>query len=403
LVVLSPASAAPNKPYSIVICGPINTLGGQTGCTSTHPAVIAPGGTTTFPSALSVTFTNDNKMGTGIQLGSDNLNVPSTLAGFSVISASLPTTPPTPVPQCPPSFNNSAPLCIVLLNGGATVGFRNLNLAPGQSISINLSATTPPPSTTACTTTSPCSWTDEAKQSNDFSGTGNDLNSDSNSSYGTVLSAVTSCQKKQTCSTTLADGGTATSAAGSISTTISTSSGKTTVTQLESLDFGPPLNQDPQNPAGPTNTVPNCSNVTSPHLTYENLSNGADNGSDRSETITTNTTDYQSNTTDPQGYESEYCFETKTPFTQLVIPTPGTQCYSTPTPAGCSLAPANSILLPDGTPGFVGLLPNCGNQALEVNCGKLPGVSSRQNPGAGEAVHTVVIAIPPGFDWRGGN
>src|SRR5207253_1046337 len=162
------------------------------GCTSANSAVIGPGGTTSNPSSLSVTFTNDNKPGTGIQLGSDNLNVPSTPAGFGVTSASTPT--PTPVPQCHASFNNSAPLCVV---------FSNLNLAPVQSIQINMTAVTPPPSTTACTTTSPCFWSDEAKQSNDFSGTGNDLNSDSNSAYGTVTSAVTSCAKKQGCSTKL--------------------------------------------------------------------------------------------------------------------------------------------------------------------------------------------------------
>ena len=160
------AGANPNKPYSIVICG-----GGQTGCTSSNPAVIAPGGTTANPAKLSVTFRNDNKP-SGITLGSDNLNVPSTPAGFSVISTSLPT--------CPPKFNNQAPACFVLLNrpqlrlnGGTTVGFRNLNLAPGQFISISMSAVTPAPSITACTTTSPCFWTDEAKQSNDFNGTGN--------------------------------------------------------------------------------------------------------------------------------------------------------------------------------------------------------------------------------------
>jgi len=381
------AGASPNKPYSIVICG-----GGQTGCTSTNPAVIAPGGTTANPSSLSVTFTNDNKLGTGIRLGSDNLNVPSTPAGFSVISTSLPT--------CPPKFNNQAPACFVLLNrpqlrlnGGTTVGFRNLNLAPGQFISISMSAVTPAPSTTACTTTSPCFWTDEAKQSNDFNGAGNDLNSDSNSAYGTVTSAVASCAKTQGCSTTLANGGTATSAPGSISTTVTTSSGQTTVTQIESIDFGPPLIDDPQNPSSPPNTVPNCSGVTSPHLTYENLSNGADNGSDRSQMIAINTTDFQT-------YESEVCLETKTPFTQLVNPSPETQC----TPwSGCSLAPANSILLPDGTAGFVGLLPDCGKQALQVNCSKLPGVFSRQNAGAGEPVHTIVAAIPHGFDMRMGN
>jgi hypothetical protein len=359
------AGASPNKPYSIVICG-----AGQIGCTSKNPAVIAPGGTTVNPSNLSVTFTNDNKLGTGIKLGSDNLTVPSTPAGFLVISTSLPT--------CPPKFNNHAPACFVLLNGGTTVGFRNLNLSPGQLISISVSAVTPAPSATACTTTSPCLWTDEAKQSNDFNGKGNDLNSDANSAYGTVMSAVASCAKQQGCSTTLGNGGTATSAPGSISTTVATSSGTTTVTQLESIDFGPPL--DPSK----------CSGVSSPHLTYENLSNGADNGSDRSQTVTINTTDFS-------GYVSEVCFEDTKQFTQLVIASEGTE----------SLAPANPTTLPDGSPGFQGLLPDCGTkplQPLQVYCTKNPGVSQRQTTTTTQGTtHTVVVAIPPGFDLRMGN
>jgi hypothetical protein len=362
LTISASAGATPNKPYSIVICG-----GGQIGCTSANPAVIAPGGTTSNPSSLSVTFMNDNKPGSGIQLGSDNLNVPSTPAGFSVITTSL--------PACPSSFNNSAPACVILSHSGTTVGFRNLNLAPGQSISVAISALTPAPSTTTCTTTSPCFWTDEAKQSNDFSGTGNDLTSDGASSYGTVTSAAASCAKKQGCTTKLADGGTASSAPGSISTTVATSSGKTAVTQVESIDFGAPL--DPSK----------CSGVSSPHLTYENLSNGSDNGSDRSQTITINTTDFP-------GYVAEGCLETRMQFTQLVIAPDGTR----------SLAPANPTTLPDGTPGFQGLLPDCGNQALQVNCNKNPGVLQRQTTVTAQGTtHTLVAAIPPGFDLRAGN
>jgi hypothetical protein len=359
------AGASPNKPYSIVICG-----AGQIGCTSKNPAVIAPGGTTVNPSNLSVTFTNDNKLGTGIKLGADDLNVPSTPTGFFVIGTSLPT--------CPPKFNNQAPACFVLLDGGTTVGFRNLNLAPGQSISISMSAVTPAPSATACTTTSPCLWTDEAKQSNDFNGKGNDLNSDSKSAYGTVTASAASCQKNQTCSTTLANGGTATSAPGSISTTVGTSSGKTTVTQLESINFGAAL--DPSK----------CSGVSSPNLTYENLSNGADNGSDRSQTITINTTDFP-------GYVSQACLETTAQFTQLVISADGTE----------SLAPANPTTLPDGSPGFQGLLPNCKTkpwQPLQVNCTKNPGVLQRQTTVTAQGTtHTLVAAVPPEFDLRIGN
>jgi len=237
-------------------------------------------------------------------------------------------------------------------------------------------AVTPQPSTADCTSASPCFWTDEAKQSNDFNGTGNNLNSDSNSAYGTVMSAVASCPKKQGCSTTLANGGTATSAPGSISTTVSTSTGKTTVTQIESIDFGPPL-------VGPTN--PNdCSGVTSPHLTYENLSNGGDKGSDRSQTITINTTNFE-------GYRHEVCLETSMPFTQVLIAWDGTR----------SLAPADKV----GNV-FLGLLPDCSTsppQPMQVSCSKNPGILQRLNVGDTDPVHTIVAAIPPGFDMRIGN
>jgi hypothetical protein len=146
------------------------------------------------------------------------------------------------------------------------------------------------------------------------------------------------------------------------------------VTQLESIDFGAQL--DPNK----------CSGVSSPHLTYENLSNGADNGSDRSQTVTIKTTEFPKTATSP-GYVAEACFETRMQFTQLVIAPDGTE----------SLAPANPTTLPDGTPGFQGLLPDCGNQALQVNCNKNPGVLLRQTSGT---VHTLVAAIPPGFDMR---
>jgi hypothetical protein len=260
---------------------------------------------------------------------------------------------------------------VTLFNGGTLIGFRNLNLAPGQSISITINAATPPPSTTACTTAAPCSWTDVAKQSNDFSGTGNNLNPDSNSAYATVMSSVTSCARKSGCSTDLANGGTATSAPGSIDVTVSTSSGKTAATQLESIDFGAPLSPS------------NCSGVSSPHLTYENLSNGAG----RSQTITINTTDFP-------GYVAQACLETSAQFTQLVIAPDGTE----------SLAPANPTTLPDGSPGFQGLLPDCGTQTLQVNCSKNPGVVQRvTNVSAQGTTHTLVAAIPPGFDLRIGN
>jgi hypothetical protein len=357
-------TANSNKPYSIVICG-----NGQIGCTASNPAVVAPGGTTSNPSTLSVRFTNQNKPGSGIRLGSDNLHVPGTPNGFSVIKTSL--------QACPASLSQQGSACVYLLDGGATVAFRNLNLPAGAATTVTIFAVTPPPSRTDCTTASPCFWSDEAKQSNDFSGVGNDLDADGSSAYGTVSSAVASCPRKQGCSTTLADGGTgtATSALGSVSATITASSGKTAVTQIQSLDFGRAL--DPAK----------CSGVSSVHYEYGVLSNGADNGSDR--TITTSIT-----TTPFSGYQQEFCLETGKLFTQKIIPLMGAPF----------LAAANATTMPDGTPGYQGLLPDCGNpplQPLQVDCTKNPGVQQRlANP---DGTSTTTAVLPPGYDFRAGN
>jgi hypothetical protein len=384
----STASAAnpanSNKPYSIVICGSSTTgavsPNGQSGCTATNPAIVGPGGTQSFPSNLTVTLTNKNKLGSGIQLGSDNLNVPTTPSGFSVLSTSL--------PSCPVPLSQQGAACVYLLDssgnivssGGTTVGFRNLNLPPGGMITVTLAATTPPLSTPGCTTNQPCFWSDEAKQSNDFSGTGNDLNPDSTSAYGTVTNSTASCPKKQGCSTALADGGTAagspTGSPGSVSVTINTSSGKTSVTQIQALDFGPP----PQaslcsGPLGP---------VSSGHYTYWDMFNGADNGSDRLQTVSITTTPGF------PGFQQELCFVSHQQFTMKT-------CDSTT--GSCVLAPANPTTFSDGSPAFEGLLPDCGTKPLPpltVDCSKLPGVLERLTNSDGTT--TTVGSIAPGFD-----
>jgi len=238
-------------------------------------------------------------------------------------------------------------------------------------MTINMTAATPAP--TACTTTTSCVWTDEAKQSNDFSGTGNDLNSDGNSSYDTLTGAAASCGKNG-CTTTLDNGGTANSAPGSISTTVSTAKSNTTVTQVEAIDFGIQLPPS------------NCSGVSSQHMTFQNLSNG---GTDRSQTITINTTDFT-------GYQSEVCFATTVPFTALNLSTGQLQAANGP------------LTLPDGSQGFEGLLPDCGNQANQVNCNKNPGVvaGSRQTTVGTPpqlTTHSIAAQIPPGFDSWAGN
>jgi hypothetical protein len=394
---LSGGAGAANsqKPYSVVICGNdqtvlVNVNGTPTpepACTSNIPAVIAPGGTTT----ASVTLTNENKAGSGIQLGSENLSVPTALPGFAIAGATLPNQQP-PNGQCPSSLNQQVAACFYLLdsNGnvvpagstGTTIGFRQLNLAAQTSITITITLVTPAPSATACTTASPCNWTDAAKQSNDFSGTGNLLNADlTASAYGTVTSATASCGKKG-CSTTLGNGGNANSAPGSISTTVSTAKANSTVTQVEAIDFGTQLPSS------------NCSGVSSQHMTFENLSNI---GSDRSQTITIQTTDFRD-------YQSEVCLATRVPFTELVIVTnpDGSKSESLQ-------LTTQSTTLPDGTAGFEGLLPDCGSQALQVNCNKTPGVVANSRvtiPGTPPqtlTTHSIQAQIPPGFDMWVGN
>jgi hypothetical protein len=152
------------------------------------------------------------------------------------------------------------------------------------------------------------------------------------------------------------------------------------VTQIEAIDFGTQL------PAS------NCSGVSSQHMTFENLSNG---GSDRSQTVTINTTHFPD-------YQSQVCLATTVPFTELVIVTnpDGSQSEF------LQLTPPTT--LPDGTPGFEGLLPDCGAGALHVNCKQTPGVvaGSRQTT-VGipplQTTHSIAAQIPPGFDMWAGN
>jgi hypothetical protein len=377
----NPANSS--KPYALIICG-----FGQTGCTSGNPAVVGPAstGTAAFPPA-SVTFKNDVSQGnTNIPLGSDNLNVPTALPHFSVVGVlqALPNGTTQPLSGCPQKLSNTGPTCWYSLKNGSTVGFRNLDLGPGQSVTFPLQLVTPPPSTTVggpCTAASPCPWTDEAKQSNDFSGTGNDLNADGSSAYGTVLGAVESCPKNQKCPPmTLANGGTASDAGGSITVTIQTSSGKNSVTQIESLDYGTPLASGP------------CSGVSSVNYEYDKLSSG---GSDRAQTVTITTT---TEGLLPGQYVQEVCNADNKPFTAKVID---------PNTGAVTLAPAVATTLPDGTAGFQGLLPDCGTKPLasnQVDCTKNPGVErGLSSPPDSTPTSTTVVAIPAGFDGFRGN
>jgi hypothetical protein len=342
---------------------------------------------------MSVTFTNENQ-GSGIQLGSDNLNVPSG-SGFSVINALTPGSVqkcPIPLPQqgkpCFYVFDSSGNPVTTDGGTGPTLALRNLNLAPGATIAISFLVTTPtlpppPQPPTVCTTSSPCLWTDQSRQSNDFSGTGNGLNPDPASAYGTITSAVASLPRKQGGSTMLADGGTGTGNPGTVSVTINTTSGKTAVTQIQTLDFGPP--PDPSKCV-----VANGQQVVSAHYTYWDMFNTAgDNGADRSQSvsITTTTANY------PGVFEQELCFVSHKQFMMKAFVN-----------GQAVLQPANSIgTFPDGSPGpaYEGLLPDCASNPMAiaptVDCSKLPGVQQRlQDTVNGTA--TTVGTIAPGFD-----
>ena len=79
------ASAA-TKPYSLVICalGTDEVCAPAPGSAADAPAAV-PVGDTSVP--MTATFTDENKPGTGIQLGSVNMTPPT---GFRVAAATLP-------------------------------------------------------------------------------------------------------------------------------------------------------------------------------------------------------------------------------------------------------------------------------------------------------------------------
>ncbi len=164
LLSAAPASATAFKPYSIVICAP-----GET-CTAPPSASSAVGSAIVPPSAgdqtMTATLTNENKLGTGKQVGSANLTPP---AGFTVNSATY--------PEC-----STCTATIV----GNVVELRNLNLIPGATVVLSMSVSTP--SSGYTTTSAPASpWTIVAKQCNDFNGAGNDLTVDASTSTLTTV------------------------------------------------------------------------------------------------------------------------------------------------------------------------------------------------------------------------
>jgi hypothetical protein len=380
LAFVAPASAATSKPYSLVICAP-----GQD-CTS-NPAVVSPGAGTTInptPDTMTATFTNLNKPGSGITLGSDNLNVPSSLPGFSVTGVTTIVIGNNTYTQaCPTRLSQQGPPCYTLPTGGTTVELRNLNLPadapnPDATATITMTVDTPAPSTAFCTSASPCLWTDVAKQSNDFSGTGNDLGNPETGVRGTVLSAETTCQKGgNSCVTMLADN--SGNSAGSVNVTVTTLTGKTALTQLQALDFG--VQPDPTACNGQFGAV------SATHFTYWDIFNGAD--ASQTVSITTTTSGLET------PFQQEFCLLSERQFTMKTWN--GLQYV---------LAPATAVTYPPNTSTIVfeGLLPDCSTNpnavAPTVDCKKLPGVLQRV-PNNGTTA-TTVASIAPGFDYARG-
>ncbi|MDE3130299.1 MAG: hypothetical protein KGL16_04035 [Acidobacteriota bacterium] len=358
------AGAASNKPFGVLICG--TGTDSQT-CAPGAPQVIAPGsatgGASSAPASLQAIITDETTKGAGLTIGSVNLTAP---AGVTISSASFSPSGPA-IDACTPTTPTTTS-CFA----GGVLELRGLNVAPGASITVAMSITTPPlPS--SCTPATPCSFSAAAKQSNDYNGPpGNQLNLDAGSSQlGIILNSQATCtsaKKSNTCSTTLGDGGTSGSLGGTVSITTD-ASGTSNGNYYEAIDYGTTL--DP---------AADCSGVQSNHDEY--VSGPALTGTNaRSFTVTITTADYS-------GYLAELCMTTSKLFVAKYISLPGDTLVN--------YAPAVPVTQPDGTSGYAGLVPDCGAQGVPKNN---PCVVSRsQTTSNGTILHQIVASIPAGFD-----
>jgi hypothetical protein len=154
LVLAAPAAAVPSKPYSVAFSA-----------TPVPPGVSIPGA---MPAGMTianftVTLRNDTRTQ---ELGSANVKPP---AGFTIV--------PTPSTPSVNRGNLIAPLA------DGTQQLRDLNLAPGESVTLTLDLQLPCPSGSYA-------WTMSAKQSNDYNGTGNDLTNPSPSARTNVVTGA---------------------------------------------------------------------------------------------------------------------------------------------------------------------------------------------------------------------
>jgi hypothetical protein len=471
-LVLAASASAATKPFSLVI----------------QPAAV-PAGTATV--SMTATFTNENKVGTGINLGSANLTPP---ANFTVQSASVSGVAPF---VCPAGCTASVV--------GNVVELRGIAVPPGSSVRVSMVVSTPPQARTPpflCTVALPCAWSVLAKQSNDFSGPpGNDLNPDpATSALNTVLGELQFSPSAQPHSTTLgqaitdsdynpppptgtggpvlvqvvdATGAVVTAYSGTVTLTLNTPNnsftnpfpatlsgttqvgsgvaqnavaGVATFKDLMVSEAGngytlfaqtsdmPPLSvtSDPFNvqqdgtqcttkqschteaksvastttnggvdatvtaSAGQTTdmaesldfgvhmSAAQCEGYDAAHDVYWNL----DPASGRIALVSITTTVLSGQITGSMIKGQDSC---------LAAPKEFTEENESTTPS--SLTPAPPATLPDGSPGFSGLLPDCGSKKGEVPAASNPCVLSRtgtSNPGGGGTL-TLVTSVPASF------
>jgi hypothetical protein len=176
LTLTTTAQAAANKPYSLVICalGTSETCAPNPTSATDQPAGVPAGQTGV---SMSATVLNENKAGSGINVGSMNLTPP---AGFTVTTASISAVAPF---VCPSTCSATV--------AGNVVQLRGMAVPPRSAVTVTMSVNTPQ-SLATCTMAARCTWNPQAKQSNDFSGPpGNaDTLESSTSSPSTVLAKL---------------------------------------------------------------------------------------------------------------------------------------------------------------------------------------------------------------------
>ncbi len=231
------------------------------------------------------------------RLGAANLVAP---AQFQITSASI----VPPGTGSPPSVQS----CTVGTLTGSCVQLRNLSLPPGQSVTVTMTVNT---SAAACGSPTSSTWSVQAKQANNFNGVGNDLDLDKS---GSSLTTTVSCTVTSTCPP-----------------------GQSCSIRLSTPTSALQVTAGPSNQAGTlTGTAESGQQLVCSGYSARdpNMYSYVESTSTRAKMVT-----YTVKNVSPNGVE--YCFGAPYRFETL----------------GDKLAPPGT--LPDGAPGFIGLLERC--------------------------------------------